>query len=717
MASCKYTWPDAGDRQWIGKAVSRLDGPAKSSGRAKYTYDINQPGMLFGRILQSPYAHCTVKSVDTSAAEKMPEVKAIRIIQGPGAEIHWAGDEVVAVAATSEEAAEDALRRIKVEYEVLPHFVMDEDLEAARQAGHVKPGSNDTVGDPKTAFADPEAVVTEGFYGAPVITHNCMETHGDVVEWTDAQHMRVWASTQGVSVVPGQFAEVMNLPATNVEVICQHIGGGFGSKFSADRWGIETARLSKLAGGKPVKTMLTRDEDQKVAGARPSIWAKVRMAAKKDGTITAWESESWATGGMTGGGSPPLPYILNIPHQSKQHTEVQSNIGGARAWRAPLHPQAALVTMSALEDLAARLEIDPIELIRKNSNLLGPRAHVYLEELDKAQELSEWKTLWHPRGDKAKGPVKRGLGVSFHTWGGRGHASMCDCTIQPDGSVSLKLGSQDLGVGTRTIIAIVAADTFGLPIEAVQVNIGDSHYPYSGASGGSTTSGGVSSSTRRAAVDARDELFAVVAPALGVPADQLEARSGLIQVKGNPSKRLSWKQACSKLGVKTIQTRGKNPGPCPLISSGVGGVQIADVSVDTETGIVSINRLVAVQDCGLVLDMKTCMSQVYGALIMGASYSLFEEKVMDPATGIMLNANMEFYKLAGIRDIGKQLVVHMMTGPGYDERGVIGVSEPPAVSPGAAISNAVANAIGVRVPSLPLSPDRVLAALEKGAKV
>lgn len=716
MATCKYNWPPEGERSLIGKSVSRLDGPVKSSGRAKYTYDINRPGMLYGRILRSPYPHCKIKSIDTSAIDKLATVKAIRIIQGPGSEIRWVGDEIVAIAAISEDAAEDALRLIKVEYEVLPHFVMDEDIEAAKKAGYTKPGSTDTVGDPKTAFAAADTVVAEGFYGAPVVTHNCMETHGDVAEWPDAQHLRVWASTQGVSVIPGQFAEVMNLPASNVEVICQHIGGGFGSKFSADRWGIETARLSKLAGGKAVKTMLERDEDQMVAGSRPSIWANVRIAAKKDGTLTAWESESWASGGLTGGGSPPLPYIFNIPNQSKLHTEVQTDVGGARAWRAPLAPQAALVTMGAFEDLAAKLEMDPIEMIRKNASLLGPRANVYLEELDKAQELSEWKTLWHPRGDKTRGPVKRGMGVSFHTWGGRGHASNCQCTIQPDGSVTLKLGSQDLGVGTRTIIAIVAAETFGLPIEGVQVDIGDSHYPYSGASGGSTTSGGVSSSTRRASVDARDELFAVVAPILGAPADQLEAKNGHIQVKGNAAKSMSWKQACSKLGVKTIQTIGKNPGPCPLISAGVGGVQIADVSVDTETGQVKVNRLVAVQDCGLVLDMKTCMSQVYGALIMGVSTALFEEKVMDPTTGIMLNANMEFYKLAGIADIGKQLVVHMMTGPGYDERGVIGVSEPPAISPAAAISNAVANAIGVRVPSLPLSPDRVLNALEKGAK-
>jgi xanthine dehydrogenase YagR molybdenum-binding subunit len=255
-----------------------------------------------------------------------------------------------------------------------------------------------------------------------------------------------------------------------------------------------------------------------------------------------------------------------------------------------------------------------------------------------------------------------------------------------------------------------------LPIEAITVNLGDSRFPVSGASGGSTTIGGVSASTRRGAVDALDQLFAAVSPSLGVPADQLIAVGGKIQAKGDSSKQVSWKDACAKLQTKTIQATGKNPdaAKCKLGDSGVGGVQIADVSVDTETGLIKINKMVAVQDCGLIIAMKTCESQVLGALIMGITYALFEERVMDRVTGRMLNNNMEFYKLAGIGDIG-ELVVHMMTGPGYDERGTIGVGEPPVVSPGAAISNAVANAIGVRVPTLPLTPDKVLEAIEKGA--
>ena len=193
--------------------------------------------------------------------------------------------------------------------------------------------------------------------------------------------------------------------------------------------------------------------------------------------------------------------------------------------------------------------------------------------------------------------------------------------------------------------------------------------------------------------------------------------NGSVRVKGSPNRSLTWKQACAKLGAMPLTVRGKNPDkskPPDLTNSGVGGVQMAEVEVDSETGVVKVSKMVAVQDCGLIIDLKTAESQCYGALIMGISYSLFEEKIMDSTTGRMLNADMEFYRLAGLSDI-PELVVHMMTGKGYDERGVIGLGEPPVISPGAAISNAVANALGVRVPFLPLTPDRVLNALQQKA--
>jgi len=709
MPKCKYDWPEIGQRRLIGKRINRIDGPAKSSGQAKYTYDVNRPGMLIAKVVGCPHAHAKIKSIDTSAAEKLPGVK-VHIVQGVGSEIQWAGDDILFVAAPSEEVAKDAARRVKVEYEVLPHLVHEEDLSKIGDRG--KPIAEVKSGDAAAAFADPEAVISEGLYGCVVITHCCLEAHGQVVEW-EGENLTVWASTQNVTGLEGEYAQALGIPATNVRILTPHMGGGFGSKFGAERWGIECAKFAKAV-GKPIKLMLERDGELKVAGGRPSHFAKVRVAAKKDGTVTAWESDSWSTGGPTGGGIAPLPYVLNgIPNQIKRHTAVATNIGPARAWRAPNHPQAAVLTICALDDLAAKLGMDPMVFFDKNAGLAGERGEIYRQELRKAAELSDWKKLWHPRGDKTPGHIKRGLGLSLHTWGGRGHASRADVTIHPDGSVEVSIGSQELGTGTRTVIAITAAETLGLQVSDIKVNIGDSTYPPSGASGGSTTAGGVGASTRRGTIDALEQLFAAVAPSLGATPEQLEAVDGKIQVKGDPTKSLPWKQACAKLGVNSIKVEGKNPGPCELGSSGVGGVQVADVSVDTETGIVKINKMVAVQDCGLIIDMKTAESQCYGGMIMGITYSLFEEKIMDHATGQMVNPNMEFYKLAGLGDIG-ELVVHMMTGPGYDERGVIGLGEPPVISPGAAISNAVANAIGVRVATIPITPEKVLAALKKG---
>jgi len=707
----EYKWPDADKRTFIGKRISRIDGPQKVSGRAKYSFDINRPGMLFGKIVRSPYAHAKVKSIDTSAAEAMPGVKAIHIVAQPGtptAELNWAGASVVALAAIDEPTAEDAMRAIKVEYEVLPHLVIDTDVKNAGE--YAKPANENKVGDPDKGFSEAE-VTMEGNYGLPVITHCCLEPHGSVMEWDD-NNVLAHLSTQAVSGSVALIARPLEIPATNVRVQQDHIGGGFGSKFGPDEWDITAARLSKKAGGKPVKMFNERDAELMVAGARPSAYAHVKVGLKKDGTITAWESQSWATGGQGSGGSPPLPYVFNIPNQRKQHTALTNHIGSARAWRAPAHPQGCAITMTALEDAAAAIGMDPYDFFMKNIELTGQRANIYADELKIAADLIEWKKNWHARGDKTAGPIKRGLGLSIHTWGGGGHPSDCDLTIQPDGSIELKMGTQDLGTGTRTALNIIVADTLGLPMNAVKITIGDSRYPVSGGSGGSTTIGGISASSRRASLDALDQIFAKAAPSLDAKPEELEAVAGAIRVKGNPSKSLSWAQACSKLAATPITVRGKNPGPGKLTDQGVGGVQMADVSVDIETGIVRVNKIVAVQDCGLIIDLKTAESQVYGAMIMGVCWALYEEKIMDAKTGRMLNPNMEFYRLAGIADIG-ELVVHMMTGKGYDERGVIGLGEPPAVSPGAVISNAVANAIGVRVPYLPLTPDRVLAALEK----
>ena len=714
----KVDWPAADKRALIGKRISRADGPVKATGAAKYSYDVNRPGLLYAKLVWSPYARAEVVSVDTGPAAALPGVKAVWKDESLiGKEVNFAGQILAAVAAQTEEIAAEAARRVKVEYKPLEHQVRDDD--PALSQGNPDKREDGNVDD---ALAKAEVVVN-GRYSIPVIAHCCLEPHGQVTEIRDGE-LYVWPSTQNVSgYADRSLAEATEIPQNKIHVDCQYMGGGFGSKFNVDKWGTIGAALSKQT-GRPVKLMLERDLELMIAGNRPSAYAAVKVGASKDGTLTAIDAEIWGTGGMNAPIPRDFPYVFTkIPNNRRVVKRILANRGGARAWRAPNHPQLCFLTMSALADTAAELKMDELEFFLKNLQFVDPKMfggrgqEVYAEELKIAADLIGYKQKAHLRGAQSSGPIRRGLGMALHTWAGLGHASECDVTISPDGSVEAKLGSQDLGTGARTCVGIVVAETLGLPLNGVKVEIGRNDYPKSQGSGGSTTIGGTSVSSRQAATAALNEVLAKVAPRLGVEPDSLEARGGEIRVAADPSTKLSWKEACGMLGVMPVTKRGVNtPGEsvqAGLISQGVGGVQMADVSVDTETGVVTINEMVAVQDCGLIIDLKTAESQVYGALIMGITYALFEEAVYDLKTGRMLNADMEFYRLAGIKDVGK-LKVHMMTGKGYDDRGVIGLGEPPVISPGAAIANAVANAIGVRAPHLPLTPDRVLAALQKG---
>jgi xanthine dehydrogenase YagR molybdenum-binding subunit len=659
--------------------------------------------MLYAATVRCPHAHAKIESIDANAAAKSPGCKAVYVIQKPGTEIFWAGDDIVAVAAVDELSAAMAAREVKVRYQKLPHLVVDSNQNPPE--GFSQPMKPETVGDVVSAFQHATAVV-EQTYSMPVIIHSCLEPHGSVVMWNQAS-ITIYISTQSVSGIVRQLSKALEVPASNIQVHADYEGGGFGAKLAADRWGLAAAQLSRLAGGAPVRLVIDRRTEQQTGGCRPSAYGTIKVGSDRHGNLTAWQATTWSTGGMTGGAEFPLPYILKIPNQKNQHTTIRNNIGSARSMRAPRHPQACFLTMCALDDLADKLEMDPLDLVTRNLKLAGPRAQVYQEEFDIAARLMDWKAKWRPRRESGRAPVRRGLGLSFHTWTGTAHPAACALTINPDGSIVISSGTQDIGTGTRTVMAIVAAETFGLQPENIQIQVGNSALPASAGSGGSGTAGGMGSAVRRAAVDALNALFAKIAPSLGVQANLLKASGAMIT---GGSSAVSWKQACSMLGALPLTTHGANPGPGDLNSSGVGGVEMAEVSVDTETGVVRVNKLVAVQDCGLIINRKTTLSQCYGSLIMGIGYALYEEKIMDQNLGCMLNPNVEFYRLCGIGDTG-DLVVHLMSGKGYDERGIVGCGEVAVISPGAAISNAVANAIGVRVPHLPLTPDRVLGAL------
>jgi xanthine dehydrogenase YagR molybdenum-binding subunit len=345
---------------------------------------------------------------------------------------------------------------------------------------------------------------------------------------------------------------------------------------------------------------------------------------------------------------------------------------------------------------------------------------VYRDEIAMAAKLSGWKDKWHAPGKgKGKGPFKYGIGMALHTWGGSAAGiDDVEVLISSDGSVTVRSSTQDLGTAQRGVNAIVAAEVLGLQPGDITVQIGESQFGRSHGSGGSTTCPTQAPATLRAALAARDELFKTVAKKLGAKEEDLEIVPGKIRDKAN-DKTWPWKKVCAMLGKEQVRGTG-NWSPqqagrketLNLSNSGVGGVQVAEVSVDTETGIVRVIQIVAVQDCGLVVNKLGCESQVAGGVIMALNYALFEEIQIDRVTGRVVNPDMEFYKLGGIADMPR-IIVHMMDMP---ERGVIGIGEPPTISTHAAISNAVHNAIGVRVGQTPFTPDRVLAALKARKK-
>ncbi len=731
------SWPE--HRKVIGTKVRRLDGPAKATGKAKYSFDVNLPGMLHAVMLRCPHAHAKVIDIDLVVAEKMPGVKATFVVAKPGTELYYAGDEVLAIAAEHEEQARDAVRAVKVKYEVLPFLVKEEDaleddkktvapVGPKKERQNVRPPIAGKTDDFEEGMKKAEVVV-KGTYGMPVICHQCLESHGLVAEWTRDGGLKVYASTQAVTGTADALAKYfsaqgIDLPVTKVECITQYMGGGFGSKFGPDIQGTVAAELARKAGA-PVKLMLDRASEITAGGNRPSAFGTVTIAGNKDGKVTAFEVETYGTPGI--GNAPtvgPLPYVYPFENKRK-HTIVRLNTGLQRAMRAPGHPQSCLFTDSALDDFAAKVGLNPLAVRIKNLPIDDPDAvlndplswaalkyDTYVQEIKIAARLSGWKKKWHPPGE-SKGVVKHGIGMALHTWGGQAAPQLNECAvlIAQDGSVTARTSTQDLGTGQRTVTAIVVAEILGLQPEQITVQLGDSTYGASSGSGGSTTCPSQAPAALIAATAARKDFIARIAPKFNARPQDVVLEGGKVKVEG---KVVEWKQACARLGMEKARGEGgwtfamaqeeDNKG---VSNVGVGGVQVAEVLVDTETGQVRCTQIVAVQDCGLVIDRLTCESQVAGGVIMGLNLALFEERIMDRVTGRMVNPDMEFYKLGGIEDM-PQIVVHLHDMP---ERGVIGVGEPPTISTHVAIGNAVHNAIGVRVPHTPFTPERVLAAL------
>jgi xanthine dehydrogenase YagR molybdenum-binding subunit len=678
----------------MGKPTPRVDGPAKVTGSAKYTYDVQPDGWLYGMILRSKWAAANVTKIDISKAQSMPGVKAVILAGGEQRKVSFYGQELAAVAATTKQQCLDAIRAIEVTADPLP-FVVKEDDAIKPDSPPVADGPNLSQpkvggkGDPNidALFASAAGTV-EAELRTPVQLHHPLETHGNTVS-VQGDHVIAWASTQGVFSVRDGLAGNLGVPQANVQVICDYMGGGFGAKFGPGTHGGLAAQLSKTAGA-PVKLMLTRHDQGLAVGNRPSSIQKLKFAAGADGKLIAADVQNHGSPGISGGGKSAgggggagiaIPYIYQFPNVRSQQFGVTMNTGPASAFRAPGHPPASFGTESMIDDLAVKIGMDPLQF-----RLLNDPNDTRQREYKEGAEKFGWTAKYKKPGSDP-GPIKTGIGCAGATWGGGGKGTEAEVQINPDGTVDVRCGTQDLGTGSRTIVAIVAAEAFGLRPDQIKVKIGDTSLPFSGGSGGSSTSASMSP----AIWDACQNALAA-----------LQTQTGVADARG-----ANWPDACKKLGINPLTAHGKwQEG---LSGSGAGGVNFAEVEVDTETGQVRVKKVVAVHDCGLIINPLATTSQINGGIMCGLGYALYEERVMDRQTGMLLNTNFDSYKIANIADI-PDIEVVLINMP---ERGVIGIGEPAVIPPAGAIANAVANAIGVRVHSLPITPAKVLAALGK----
>src|SRR5919205_2232850 len=692
----------------LNHRYTRVDGPLKATGTARYTYDQRLPGMLYARVLRCPHAHARVSKLDTEAAAKIPGVKAI--IPAPLTELRFAGAPVAAVAATTPEIAGDAIRAIKVTYEVLPHVVHapaairpDAPKVIAEENNLQEKGKNGDQQKAEAAFATADAVV-EAEYITARIHHTCLETHGMVVDYRGGDSATIYASTQGTFTIHADAAKELGLTESAVTVSVEDMGGGFGSKFGLGLEGLLACRLSKQTKA-PVKLMLTRYDEFVMAGNRSGSWQKLKAGVKNDGTIVALQARQYRLGGLGPGSQAGQPYIYRMGDTYREIYALHTNEDSTIAMRAPGHPQASYAVETLVDELAYKIKMDPVEFRKKNLS-----DEVYHRQLERGAREIGWDRRNPVAGGNA-GPLKRGMGCAVGTWGGGGN-NQCkvDVTISRDGSVLVAVGTQDLGTGTRTYTRAIVAEELGLTIKDVKERIGNSKLGAANPSGGSTTAPSLSPSVKDAAIKARMLMAERVAPLLGnAKPEEISFAGGKVSGGG---KSLSWQQATASLPAAGITSHGE--WRADLQARGVHGVCFAEVEVDVETGHVKPIKMVHIQDGGLPLNRLTMESQINGGMIQSLGMALWEGRVMDAQLGMQLNPGFGDYKLPGSLEMPEMVPII----DDDDKREVvIGVGEPPVIPTVGALVNAVFNACGVRVRELPVTPDKILMGLSKATQI
>ena len=745
--------------QVVGTRPVRPDGADKVTGRAKFGADLALPGQLVGKVLRSPYPHARIKSIDASAALKLPGVKAVVSRDDfleqssefiPAGEMMinyrdvvrnvmarekalYEGHPVAAVAATSAGIAKEALRLIKVDYEVLPHVIdvveamqpgaplLHEEMFTAGVEPAPKTPSNVAKrleighGDIAAGFKQAELVIEREFTTKPV-HQGYIEPHACVASVSEDGQADVWVSTQGHWVVRAHCARLLGWDIGKVRVTAAEIGGGFGGKTVVYLEPIALA-LSKKA-RRPVKMVMTREEVFKASGPTSGAHVRVKIGAKKDGRIVAAEAElKYQAGAFAGSPVQPGAMCAYAPYDIENVRvvgyDVVTNRPKVAAYRDPGGPISEFAVESVIDEIADKLGMDAIELRLKNAAKQGTKAAYgpkfgpigMVETLEAAKSHAHWRT---PLGKH------QGRGVASGFWFNIGGETSVSLSLNEDGTLSLTAGTPDIG-GLRASLCMMAAEELGVPLDKIRVQIGDTgQLGYNFLTGGSRSTFSSGMATVEAARDIMKEACKRAAKLWELPADAVEYNGGGVRPAG-PNAGKHAPMTLKEIAGIAGKTGGPIVGYARINAAGAApslATHIADVEVDPETGKVSVIRYTAIQDAGRAIHPSYVEGQYQGGVAQGIGWALNEEYIYGD-DGKLQNAGFLDYRVPVASDLPMiDTVIVEVPNPRHPY-GVRGVGETPIVPPMAAIANAVAHATGVRFTDLPMSPPRVLKALDE----
>jgi xanthine dehydrogenase YagR molybdenum-binding subunit len=708
-------WP-AGPLTTVGRPATRVDGLERATGEAEYTADVQLLGMLHAAVLRSPYARARLRAFDLDAIRATPWVRAV---VGPGdlepltAEPAYHGQAVAAVAADSYDGARAALELGRPEWEDLEPLVDPE--EAVRRGSLISEPRHYERGDLERGLAEADVVV-EAEYRTQTVLHNPLETHQAVCAW-EGETLVVYVSTQYVWGVRDEVADAFDLPKDRVRVVCRFMGGGFGAKNDAGDYTLIAAELARRS-GRPVRCALTRREENLEGGNRNATIQRLRIGARSDGTLTALGGEFIASVGWSGWVGPtagPMQMLYACENVRTVEYGAKLNLPPMAAFRAPGFVEGTFGLECLLDELAARLELDPLEVRRRNhadTDLTDERPYSSKNLMECYRRAEPHWERRHEVRARSEGPWKRGVGMASQIWyGGGGPPSYAWIRVGSDGRAVVVTAMQDIGTGTRTAMAQIAAEELGLPLDRVRVELGDTaRGPFATLSAGSSTTPSMGPAVRAAAADAKRQILEIAAQRFHLEERVLDLEDGhIVSADGG-----SWplEEVTGLLEDAQILgkgARGPNPTGMRVLTF---GAQVAEVAVDVETGEVRVERVYAIHDVGRIINPLGAASQIEGGIVQAIGHALSEQR-LDDGSGLVLTQTLDAYKLPTIADV-PEIVSELVDLP--DEHltnlGSKGLGEPPIIPTAAAIANAIRDATGADVRSLPITREELLRALE-----